>query len=1025
MAETTFRGIRDRLWFDKRDHELLRIVNGVLDQAPGSRDSRRIFHPYFHPNGIKELTESRGLRIAYSVAQLLFSLEEGRVEERLDALRSLREEVVNAAEGPLPRNTARALLAIMKEVIRAHSDYRRQLELAHDFRTTASGNPRLVREQLRAYHLLEMPELWNQESFDDHVHDVHTKGRKSPTHLIMDAWIKGIRRLRVIYYNFIEPPSAAELLEAARVMGIEVRIGIEFSARFRDRYAQLIWVPRGFADPEAFLAFLGEPHVQAFLAEGRKVSAHQQRYVFGVLDEFNRRHAQSVRDAYGVELPPLDREAFRTFVGRGQPSILHLAKFIQASLQQVLEARPPLQRPAGPAPGPGTGDPRELLDEDVLTERFLVPSRNPQVPDPAVPRDDGDLPELLTLSPAQLVDRLVRLNSGYRLTLNLSNLYVEDVLELLYECRGRITRLEIFNLKDYTAGKRDHIHDISELQRAVNGDSLIGLKRVILNAIARVEAGGAPDRESRREALTRILHDMEALKEPYGQRPLKSRIASDSTGRTARVPGMGLAIQDTLPRRARREIRRNRDSVREILPLRIEAHLNITLLPRTSPHPAAARGYRALRSLPLLGRLGYVARPSWTVREESTRLGPGGNVVTLGGKGPEPAAGRPSPGGEARGGRRRPCRDAWRLLDSRLKRVLKVFIGFVPAFLAFALTKDWWLLAYFGAVIWFGITGLRNVLQSVLGGGGLRRSPLLKWNDYVSWERLTDSLFYTGFSVPLLETLVKTVILDRGFQINTATNPVLLYTFMALANGVYLVSHNVYRGLPRGAAYGNLFRSVLSIPVALALNLAAGGILGLAGAAGIDGVLQTWAAIISKTASDLVAGVIEGTADRAQNIRKRFRDYRNRLALLLDTYARLELSFPEARVLEILASPEKYMHSSDPRVRELQERLIVCALDMLYFWMLQPRARVALRILLEKLTEDERHIAVRSQFILLRQRTISRLLIDGMLGRDFSRALAFYLSRSPEYLRMFCRRGDVEIPAAWEDALRAPNSAPA
>jgi hypothetical protein len=54
------------------------------------------------------------------------------------------------------------------------------------------GQPRIVRKQLLRYHLLEMPEEWNQVTCDDHVHDVNTKGRKSSTHLIMDAWIKGI-----------------------------------------------------------------------------------------------------------------------------------------------------------------------------------------------------------------------------------------------------------------------------------------------------------------------------------------------------------------------------------------------------------------------------------------------------------------------------------------------------------------------------------------------------------------------------------------------------------------------------------------------------------------------------------------------------------------------------------------------------------------------------------------------------------------------------------------------------------------
>ena len=177
-----------RYAFDRKDHELIRLVNEVL-QNP--RVARTLYYPYLHPNGIKEMVETRGLRSAFAVAQLLSSLAVGGVEDRLNALRSLRLEVIDAAQGPLPKNTARVLLQIMKELVRAFGDRRRQLELAHEFRTTFSGKPRIVRRQLRHYHLLEMPEEWNQIAFDDHVHDVNTKGRKTPTHLIMDAWIKG------------------------------------------------------------------------------------------------------------------------------------------------------------------------------------------------------------------------------------------------------------------------------------------------------------------------------------------------------------------------------------------------------------------------------------------------------------------------------------------------------------------------------------------------------------------------------------------------------------------------------------------------------------------------------------------------------------------------------------------------------------------------------------------------------------------------------------------------------------------
>ena len=236
-----------RIFFDRRDQQLLSVVHEVQRREKPPAYARKSLYPHFHPNGIKEMAESRGIRIAHAVVRLLDSLEAGEMEDRLVALRTLREEVLTTAEGTLPRNTARVLIEIMKDLVRFSGNERRQLELAHDFRTAASGKPRTIRRLMRRYHLLEMPEEWNQIAFDDHVHDANTKGRKSSTHLIMDAWVKGIRRLRVIFYNHITPGSATELMEAARIMEMDVRIGIEFSARMRGKYIQLIWVPRGFA----------------------------------------------------------------------------------------------------------------------------------------------------------------------------------------------------------------------------------------------------------------------------------------------------------------------------------------------------------------------------------------------------------------------------------------------------------------------------------------------------------------------------------------------------------------------------------------------------------------------------------------------------------------------------------------------------------------------------------------------------------------------------------------------------------
>jgi hypothetical protein len=43
---------------------------------------------------------------------------------------------------------------------------------------------------------------------------------------------------------------------------------------------------------------------------------------------------------------------------------------------------------------------------------------------------------MLRLAPRDIISRLAALHSGFRVTLNLTNLKVEEVLELLYDCQG-------------------------------------------------------------------------------------------------------------------------------------------------------------------------------------------------------------------------------------------------------------------------------------------------------------------------------------------------------------------------------------------------------------------------------------------------------------------------------------------------------------------------------------------------------------------------------------------------------------
>jgi hypothetical protein len=267
---------------------------------------------------------------------------------------------------------------------------------------------------------------------------------------------------------------------------------------------------------------------------------------------------------------------------------------------------------------------------------------------------------------------------------------------------------------------------------------------------------------------------------------------------------------------------------------------------------------------------------------------------------------------------------------------------------------------------------------------------------------VADSLLFTGFSVPLLDLLVKDLLLAQGLGVTVATNAILLYTVMALANGIYLSSHNAYRGLPFGAIVGNFFRTLLSIPVAVALSFAILRLLTAAGAPSEIALasMQLWAAIISKAASDLVAALIEGTADRQANLSRRRIDYAEKLAQVYDVYGRLETTFPEEDVLTLLDRPRPLFESLGEKNPELLRDMVIDSLDLLYFWMYQPRARTALLHQMEHMSADEKQFLLQSQQVLNEKRIITELLLNGLVGRQFESALAFYLSHSDRYLQV-------------------------
>ena len=1039
------------LYFDRRDRELLALVDHALEQRGSQMGRERTaYDSLLHPHGILELATTHAERMAIAVINLLDSLEAGMAEERLTALRSLHDEVLHSAQTTFRHNTGRVLIQMMKEIVRSRGDELRRLMLAHDFRQAATGNPRIVRRFLKQYHLLEMPESWNQLALDHHVHDSNTKGRKNPTHLIMDAWVKGLRFLTIIYYNYVTPEAMRELLKAADIMRITVRIGIEYRVPFRDRAISLVWEPSGFVDRRSALEFLADPSVRQVMEDGRLASDWMARFVLRALDTWNADRRPAVNAELGIDAPPLDTETFMRYVGIGQASFLHLAEMLhrwllphlQARYRQLAEEAETLERErqadpvcdtapdadAGPVPQaaptaaalenavpPTAGledaacaradsacppedrlaDIRELMHYlNALTPEYILHSwlsgydKNALFQSP----DMADAPELLRLSAHELLDRLSRLHVNSNFWLNLSGLAPEDVLELLWDCKGTISHLEIFNLKEWQEGRTPHLGEISRIQQAINEGGPLHLKHIIRTLLHENESRGAP--EERCDTLREILRNIMAFQAPYLNRPIRSRIGTDSTSNSSIRHGMGLVLPETLPRREQRLLRRRPEESR----LRLPVHLTIFprasyLPPRRYPMPLQALADK-LRKLTGWERMGRYKKLEWIVYSNTARIQEQGNVITMGGIG-----GSTDNGFAARSAASGAARPGLRYLNTPALNTLKVASGFIAAMLTFLYTQDWWLLAWFGAVIWFAITAVRNVIQAVLSGRGIIKTSVLRWNDYVNGTRVCDSLMYTGYSVPLLECVIRVLLLQDLLGITVADSPVLVFTFMAVANGLYIASHNVYRGFPKEAVIGNMFRSALAIPCSILYHNILLALLPLLGVSDPVIYLQLAAAVISKSASDTVAGMIEGFADRRNNLRLRYWDYKTKLTQVVNTYTQLEVAYPESDILRLLARPRNLLRFTEESGKTLQVSTIINALDLMYFWHYQPQAQQAMARIAAIMTREERVIAARSQLVLTRVKEVSQLFVNGLVGNNFAKALSFYLAHYEDYLR--------------------------
>ncbi len=213
-----------------------------------------------HPGGFRRSLRKRRIGIAECYLQITQVEGEEDYERRLHALTTLVDLSLHTKTIAMPFNTARVQIELMKRASKATDNPRKQMEAIADFSLASYGQEAVIRRFLRELGLAEVPEKGIRFrdldlAWDSHVHDNLSEGRKTPSQVILDAFIKGLSRLTLVHFDVSNKNTIYEALKAGEILGIAVSIGIEFSVGAATHRKHFVFIPP--ADiPERFFEFL-------------------------------------------------------------------------------------------------------------------------------------------------------------------------------------------------------------------------------------------------------------------------------------------------------------------------------------------------------------------------------------------------------------------------------------------------------------------------------------------------------------------------------------------------------------------------------------------------------------------------------------------------------------------------------------------------------------------------------------------------------------------------------------------------
>ncbi len=838
---------------------------------------RIYLHLNSHPGGYTREIYKRRISIAEAYIIIAHELESDRYEERLRSLKTLAQLSLHAKNISLPLNTARVQISLMKEAIKKKGDYRRQLELITDFTIASFGQWPVIKKLLNERNMIQVPELGKSLKdlnlgWDSHVHDSMSEGRKTPSQVLLDAFVKGLSSIRLMYYDINDAQIIREAFGAGRILGIDVQMAIEFSvgkSKIRRHYA---YIPGNFHTADQFMDFFkkNEAKLSNFLQGLHKNSENRRLTIESMIKNFNETHLIRLNSGYKKDdllfLPPLAIEDLKKVVMSGQYSRIHLGELLFSRLfevthKRVLHLRTQYQV-AMTKKAMGFISQWELdqITNQYETVRKYYEEMSPErlrekfLEDKAIIDYDSAF-----LDESEIFQPLVECGGDIKfihpLEVGLKNAAITIIKNYKF-----ISRAETFNNTDAAKRNPNDLILFNRFIEILNNKPLPELKKFL----------------SEWDILDLEDKLVEAAHAHYHSKPLIPECGSDAIGRDPKIPGMGFIKSSSVPA----PIRKWYLNKHSMLPSPISS------LIMGQGRPVAESEWKTLaedeKHIVLMGKSG--SRAKNLVGDET-----GFEFIGLG--------------------------RYFKYLNPNIKNVFRIIFGFIPAFLTFAMLygnetgapkyiqQTFMTFGIFYASLWFFITFFRNVLVDLVSAHGFDIRDW-GWHD-VNFDNAFQSLFWTGFSVPVLNAV------KNWFEISwpavgilsPTIKEVVKFFFLCAANGVFIVTHNRIRNFDEKVIKANFFRSIFAWPFATLFS-PLGNILD------IPSIVQT------KFWSDMVASVVEGTGKFTQRIVIRKRDLNE--------------------IIPQLSSPDKNIK-------------MAAALDILYIWARQQRGNTCLeQILLNK-----------------------------------------------------------------------------